>query len=357
MRDKFQSHKTTDLPLWQSFLIANVEGLRSCRRRHKVQMLREYMVNSGTLVAAFTETHLNPSIKEAEITMKDYSVYRADRLNRTKGGVVVYLRKEAAADAQLLASGSDGTVEYLMVYSKSYNMLIINVYRPPQTSTSCFLPVLRKLKECLLRLGGATPSIVFCGDLNLPGTCWETGENSLGSRDDRAAVEAVIQFQSDFFLTEIVKQPTRGNSHLDVCFTNSPDKFLNVETEDTVISDHKLVFARSIFKEPGRPESNFYERAGSEMERLNFFHKDVDWGAINQELSTIDWSVEFAGASFEQKHQKIHYLLEKICLHHVPRRPKKKRNVIPRDRKILMKKRSKLLKEPENLVTRAEKLK
>ena len=81
--------------------------------------------------------------------MEDYSVYRADRLNRHKGGAVVYLRKDAAADAQLLASGSNGTVEYVLVHSKSYNLVIVNVYRPPATPTNLFLPVIQKIKECL----------------------------------------------------------------------------------------------------------------------------------------------------------------------------------------------------------------
>ena len=67
----------------------------------------------------------------------------------------------------------------------------------------------------------------------MPGTSSETGENSLASRDDKAAAEVMMQLHSDYFITEIVKQPTRGNSSLDVCFTNSPDKFLDVETQAT----------------------------------------------------------------------------------------------------------------------------
>ena len=94
-----QPHKATYLPLWQWILILNVEGLRSHRRRHKAQILKEYKVQFGNLAAAFCETHLNPSVNEAEIMIEDYSVHRANRLNRYKRVAVVYLRKDAAADA------------------------------------------------------------------------------------------------------------------------------------------------------------------------------------------------------------------------------------------------------------------
>ena len=302
------------------------------------------MVKSGTLVAAFCETHLNPSMKEAEIRMEDYAVFRADRQDRNKGGVVIYLRKDAAADAELLASGSDGVVEYVVVHIKSYNLVIANVYRPPATPTNCFSPVIQKIKECISGLSGTMPSIMICGDLNLPGTCWETGENSLGSRDDKTAVETMMQLQNNLFMSEIVKQPTRGRNHLDVCFTNSADKILDVETEDTVISDHKLVFVRTIFEGRITPEYIHQERTGSALEQLNFFHRDVDWVSINKALSDINWELLFLNKNVEEKYDLIHCILEEICLKYVPSRSSKKRRIIPRDRRILMKKRSKLLK-------------
>ena len=73
--------------------------------------------------------------------------------------------------------------------------------------------MIQKLKECLCEINGALQSVVFCGVLNMPGTSSETGENSLASRDDKAAAEVMMQLQSDYFMTEIVKQPTRGNRY------------------------------------------------------------------------------------------------------------------------------------------------
>ena len=308
-------------------------------------MLKELMENSGTLVAAFCETHLNPSMKEAEISMEGYSVFRADRHDRIKGGVVVYLRKDAAVDAEMIASGSNGEVEYVVVYSRSYNLAIANVYRPPATPTSCFTPVMEKIRECISELSGRMASIVICGDFNLPGTCWETGENSHGSRDDQKAVETMMQLQNHLFMSEIVQQPTRGINHLDLCFTNCSDKILDVETEDTVLSDHKLVFARTIFECRKPAESIHQERAGSALEQLNFFDKSVDWAAINLALSEVDWELKFINKSVEVKYDIIHSILEDLCIKHVPKKRSKKRHIIPRDRRILMKKRSKLLRK------------
>ena len=309
-------------------------------------MLEEYMEKSGTLVAAFCETHLNPSMKEAEISMENYSVFRADRKDRSKGGVVVYLRKEAAADAQLLTSGSNGTVEHVVVHSKAYNLVIINVYRPPSTPTCCFSPVINKIRECLAGFNGAMPSIVFCGDLNLPGTSWETGETTMGLRDDKTAVEILTRLQSDFFMTEVVNQPTRGSNCLDLCFTNSPDKFLNVETETTQLSDHMLILARTMFdcrKSPISAKDN----KGSPLEQLNFFDKRINWDNIYQELAAINWEQEFINSNVIERYDKFYDILEQVCLKCVPRRRKRRRKVIPKDRRILMKKRGKILKKEQ----------
>ena len=308
-------------------------------------MLEEYMVESGTLVAALCETHLNPSMKEAEIMMEDYSVFRSDRKDRIKGGVVVYIRKDAAADAQLLSSGSNGTVEHVVVHSRAYNLLIINVYRPPTTPTNLFLPVINEIRACLAGLSGAMPSILFCGDLNLPGTCWNTGETTLGPRDDKTAVEILMKLQSDFFMTEVVGQPTRGSSCLDLCFTNSSDKFLNVETEQTELSDHMLVFAKTIFHQYCRsPDFSNGEKIGTAFERLNFFDKKVNWDGIIQDLADINWRLKLLGQNIEEKHDTFLRILEHICLDHVPRKRRRNKRRIPKDRRILMKKRGKILK-------------
>ena len=103
-----------------------------------------------------------------------------------------------------------------------------------------------------------------------------------------------MQMQNYQFMTEIVRQPTRGSSCLDVCFTNSPDKFLNVEIQVTDISDHKLVFARTIFESLKSRElsSQGLTRTGTVLDQLNFFDREVNWDSIDQAIADLNWDVE-----------------------------------------------------------------
>ena len=88
---------------------------------------------------------------------------------------MIYLKSEVADDAYEVSSGSNGTVEHIMVYSRRYNLAIANVYRPPGTTTELFSPVIQELQERYLELSNLAPSLVIYGDFNLPGTCWPVG--------------------------------------------------------------------------------------------------------------------------------------------------------------------------------------
>ena len=64
-------------------------------------------------------------------------LYRADRMEGTKkGGVAVYVRDDLASDVTVLNSGSDGTVEYLIMHFALRNIVLITIYRPPVCSNT-----------------------------------------------------------------------------------------------------------------------------------------------------------------------------------------------------------------------------
>ena len=65
----------------------------------------------------------------AEIQIKNYIGFPSDRtLGRKNGGVITNIKATEAVDAELLIAKSNSYVEYHM---KKRNIVIINVYRPP----------------------------------------------------------------------------------------------------------------------------------------------------------------------------------------------------------------------------------
>ena len=133
--------------MWQSLIVGNIEGLCSTRRRYKLNMLREMMVDKKAVVVALTETHLNPDILDAEVFIRGYQVFRSDRGHRRhKGGVAIYLKDQFALGAEVLAGGSNGVVEFLVIHVKIQRTIIVNVYRPPTARAGEFIPTMAKIK-------------------------------------------------------------------------------------------------------------------------------------------------------------------------------------------------------------------
>ena len=97
----------------------NVEGLCSRSRQYKVSMIGDIMMNARTAIAALTETHLNEDIKDAEIAIDGYQIFRSDREGRARGGVALYIKTELGADATVLSAGSNGVVEHIILHLKS----------------------------------------------------------------------------------------------------------------------------------------------------------------------------------------------------------------------------------------------
>ena len=56
---------------------------------------------------------------------------------------------------------------------KKRNIVIINVYRPPDCPTEKISSPLNELKIKLLEIGIPMPKIIFTGDLNFPTIDWQ----------------------------------------------------------------------------------------------------------------------------------------------------------------------------------------
>ena len=310
-------------------------------------MLREKMVESGTILTALTETHLNPNILDAECCIENYDLYRADRgQNRSKGGVAMYIRSDVAGSSKLICSGSNGVVEYQMVHIRQYNVVIINIYRPPTAKMTEFSPIVSTLKEKLDELDDHSASLVICGDFNFPRTCFHTGTTSGGSDEERRQAGLMIDLQEELLLRQVVNRPSREDSFLDLIFTNNEDIFGVVDAEDSIMTDHRILSIQTFLE---TPLVTCTLRALDGFEALNFHHRAVKWDDMTIELAEVDWSGELAQHDVEDMFEAFRRVLLGVCGKYVPRRTMRgnRRSRIPRDRKILMRKRCKLRKKME----------
>ena len=83
------------------------------------------------------------------------------------------------------------------------------------------------------------------------------------------------------------------------------------------------------------------------FETLNFFSDDVDWKELEHALQQVNWSSEFEGKDPTQKYNHFISICENTAQIHVPlkRSAAPRKSKIPRDRRILMRRRTKINKQ------------
>ena len=104
----------------------------SRNQKFKRKCLEEIVIaeEKFTPFIVLTETHFNEEINDAEIQIKNFNIFRADRTERKCGGTAIYLHNTIAADN--IERYSDSVCESLMIFNKTLELAIISIYRPPR---------------------------------------------------------------------------------------------------------------------------------------------------------------------------------------------------------------------------------
>ncbi|XP_076045873.1 uncharacterized protein LOC143028125 [Oratosquilla oratoria] len=271
-------------------------------------MLEELAAEDSTIFIALTETHLNDAILDAEINIQNFTLFRADRVDRSHGGVALYLREDLAANTEVLTAFSNNTTELLAVHVKKLDLFIATLYRPPNTTEEMFKEVSGKLQSLLNHLPSPYTEVILAGDLNLPIITWPSRNIRGGSINEQRQAMELISLADLAYLKQFIEDPTRGNNILDLSFSNIYDLVHSYEVTKTTI-------------------------------------KDIDWDEIRKEIGQSDWTTLFQDKDTEGALDILQRRCFEICKTMVPPKPtntKKQRKIIPRDRKNLMKRRIKL---------------
>ena len=113
-----------------------------------MKYLRDTAIESNAPFIALTETHLKPDILDPEVKIEGWSLYRTDRgPGKSHGGVAIYLRKDLIG--QLVTSHSNSMCETLAVKVKTLNLILICVYRPPNSTLEAFEEALEVCQKAI----------------------------------------------------------------------------------------------------------------------------------------------------------------------------------------------------------------
>ena len=93
----------------------------------------------------------------------------------------------------------------------------------------------------ILKVDNGIIDVMLMGDLNLPIIKWKTGNIAGGSRDEQAQARHLLNLTENYFMEQIVQEPTRRNNILDLVFVNNHSLIYDINISKTIISDHNMI--------------------------------------------------------------------------------------------------------------------
>ena len=322
---------------------------------------------------AITETWLE-NHKDAELHIEGYNFFHCDRKRARKssrgrysGGVGCYVREDLGRTVEVTTKFSNGVVELLGLYSKVRNIYIAVIYRQPDDPTGGYRstekelkPALDQLHKSLSALPTPAPNVIFCGDFNIRHASWPDSSCSHEPMSmQNKILECLCNFTNEHFLSQCVTIPTHiKGGVLDLVFTNNSCIVHSHNTFEPLrsISDHYVVEVRTplLCNKIEEEEKPAY---ASPFDRLNFFSNDIEWEKICEEITAQTDEKNFTSLAPNAKLTKFMEILTDVCFKYIPLKKSSRKNTtkIPRDRRILMRKRRKLYCRMESCSSKVKK--
>ena len=223
-----------DLHLNTNSLIAKIDEIREILRISKVGIL------------GITESKLDDSILDSEVSVEGYQIIRSDR-NRNGGGVACYIREDFVFNH---ISPLSSELEYLMfdIYLPKTKPFCVGIfYRPP--SQNNFLDI---LCEDFLKLDVLNKEYYILGDFNInlliAGEYAPTKFRTVKA-EGHHLLSRYRDFCTVFGLSQLIRAPTRLQALLDHVLTNCSEKITQSGIIDVGLSDHELIYCtRKVIK-------------------------------------------------------------------------------------------------------------
>ena len=332
-----------------TFLL-NIQGInpKVNKQKLKLTLLEESVITNEHILPFFvlTESHLSDKIFDAEVSIKDYNIIRADREIRNQGGVALYHHYLFTMDDTETYSNS--YCECAMAYNKKNSLLVIGVYRPPDALPSVFKDCLEKIESFIKK--HPKDSILILGDFNLKYINWETEKIEKPdtikqniTTNERISSNYLLDFVNEHLLIQLVKDNTRKQkSLLDLILTNNDEMIFNVNVEtNSYDTDHDTVNCQVLLNDIQPCQINMENHSKKPLDGLCF--QKADWPEIRKELSDINWKEMFINSTASEMYNLFEEAVSKVAIKHAPARKKRNsRATIPRNRLKLIRKKKEI---------------
>ena len=210
--------------------------------------------------------------------------------------------------------------------------------------------VISNINKVIGKFQAPTPDILLAGDFNFPKALWDAGIGIVQTDNtcNRKSLQQLIDVASSHNLLQTVTEGTRvtksGRQNiLELIFTNNHELITNMQIQPSEITDHKYIKCETSHKLSTR-EMDHVPDNGMNLSTYNY--ESANWKNIKASLKKINWPEVLA--KHESSEEKLKVILEIVikiieenCTTFRNQRGPHS-NEIPRDRRVLFKKKKKL---------------
>ena len=234
--------------------------------------LRCFVKSEAPDVLGLSETWLDNSISDKEISISGYHLLRRDR-NRSGGGVACYVIDQINTELSKSCIASSG-LEYLWISLTSRGLpsqiMFGCFYRPPSSPAKSVVDICSNLEDMMI----AHKYVIACGDFNID-----------ISDLDKPNTKILTNFITAHNLIQPINEPTRFSSHsssiIDLFLISPNIPISKSNTLNIAISDHLPIYLELLWKSIKPPVKSIQRRS----------FKNVDSAKFNEDLTSLPWSV------------------------------------------------------------------
>lgn len=247
-------------PTTENLRIAHL-NIRSLR--HKIPDIHLFLTRYKIHVLALTETHLGTRIKNSELKIDNYKLYRCDRKHNNsnwyRGGVALYVQDHIPVKRHVFSNLSNIEIIWADIYLSHTKPVLIGCCYISKKSDFKYLEVME-----ISERDQTEKDVFLLGDFNKN---WFS--------EDMLQIKL---FSERCGLKQIVNSRTREENCIDHIYTNIPERCDTPRVIVTGCSDHNLVFVD--VREKKVPQRISIQRSYSEFDENSFI----------QEIQRTSWS-------------------------------------------------------------------
>ena len=167
------------------------------------------------------------------------------------------------------------------------------------------------------------------------------------TNDCNLQANKLLSLTDDFFLQQLISEPTRNQNVLDLVFTNIADEPFDCKiTSHKTISDHNLIELK-LYCDNIIDDSKLYNKPKAQTHQSGYrqynFYK-ADYTSINEDLSDINWHKEMGDESVSDQLPRFNEILLDIVSKHTSKIQSRKnyKSKFYKERRALWRRRNRL---------------